>query len=84
MTITTDGDPVLRRNHVHHNREAGANVHDEGLGTFEDNDVTGNAEAGFDIRRAGNPTVRGNRINRNAHQAIYVHEGERASSRTTT
>ncbi len=46
---------MLRRNHVHHNREAGANVHDEGLGTFEDNDVTGNAEAGFDIRRTATP-----------------------------
>ncbi len=77
MEINTGGNPTLRRNQIHDNKQSGVFVYDDGLGTLEDNDITGNAYAGVSAKTAGNPTVRANRINRNGSQAVWIREGGR-------
>jgi len=49
VSIKTGGDPTLRRNQIHDNKGGGVHVHDNGLGTLEDNDITGNERGAWDI-----------------------------------
>ena len=65
MEIETGGNPTLRGNQIHDNKRSGVFVHDSGLGTLEDNDITGNACSGVAIKTGGNPTLRGNQIHDN-------------------
>jgi F-box protein 11 len=77
VEIGHDGNPILRRNQIHDNKGGGIYVHDSGLGTLEDNDITGNRLTGIEIMSGGNPTVRGNRINRNGYKAVWIYDGGR-------
>ena len=77
VEITTDGNPTLRRNQIHDNKQNGVFVNDSGLGTLEDNDITGNAYNGVEIESGGNPTLRANRINGNEYRGVRVHNGGR-------
>jgi parallel beta-helix repeat protein len=77
VTIKTGGNPTVRGNQIHDNKQGGIYVYDSGLGTVEDNDITGNDRSGVGIKTGGNPTVRGNQINRNDYQAVRIYEGGR-------
>jgi parallel beta-helix repeat protein len=66
----------MRGNKIHGDKACSVLVHDKGLGTLEDNDITGNIYAGVAITTGGNPTLRGNRINRN-QEGLYIHDGGR-------
>jgi F-box protein 11 len=74
VAIRNGADPRLRRNKIHDGKQgSGVYVHDDGLGTVEDNDVTGNALSGVEIKTGGNPTVRRNQIHDN-RGGVNVHE----------
>jgi parallel beta-helix repeat protein len=64
---------VLRRNVIRDSREDGVYIHDDGRGTFEENQITGNRQRGVAI--AGTPTLRRNRINGNRWSGIQAWGG---------
>ena len=51
---------------------AWANVHDDGKGTFVENDIYGNSLAGVEVLTAGNPTLRKNTIRDGNSSGIFV------------
>eukprot|EP00794_Sanderia_malayensis_P017730 gene17730-19502_t len=55
--VKGNANPVVRRNVIHHGRDAGLFMFDGGLGYFEENNVHSNRIAGFEIRSGANPTV---------------------------
>jgi len=55
-------DPRILRNRIHDGKRSGVNVHKNGKGTFEDNDIFGNAFAGVQVKQDSNPIFRRNRI----------------------
>ena len=74
MAIKAGGNPTLRRNQIHDNKQDGVSVHDSGLGTLEDNDITANASVGVEITTGGNPTLRRNQIHDNKQAGVFVHD----------
>jgi len=75
VSIRDGADPRLRRNVIHDGKQSGVFVHDGGLGTLEDNDITGNGRSGVQIKSRGNPAIRGNRIHDNKQSGVFVLEG---------
>ncbi len=74
VAIRNGADPRLRRNRIHDSRQSGVLVHDNGLGTVEDNDITGNGLSGVAIKTGGNPTVRRNQIHNNKQVGVAVYD----------
>jgi F-box protein 11 len=72
VVIRGGADPRLRRNRIH-GRSSGVLVHDHGLGTLEDNQISGNRLSGVEIRNGGNPSLRSNRISDNEESGVLVH-----------
>jgi parallel beta-helix repeat protein len=75
VSISGRGNPTLRNNRIHDNKQSGVSVHADGLGTLEGNDIIANGFCGVMILSGGYPTVRSNRINRNALYAVLVKGG---------
>ena len=50
VAISGGADPRLRHNRIHHSRQSGVIVYDNGLGTLEDNDIYANALSGVEVR----------------------------------
>ena len=73
VAIHDGANPRLRGNRISHGKQSGVYVHDNGLGTLEDNDITANARAGVEITTGGDPTLRGNRISHGKDAGVYVH-----------
>jgi parallel beta-helix repeat protein len=40
--VKQEADPIVRRNRIHENKQAGFDVFEKGRGTIEDNDIFGN------------------------------------------
>jgi hypothetical protein len=73
--ILDGADPRLRRNKIHHGKERGVIVHDDGLGTLEDNEIFGNGFHGVGIQTGGNLVLRRNRIHDNKQNGVLAQEG---------
>jgi parallel beta-helix repeat protein len=73
VSIRDGADPRLRRNKIHHGKERGVIVYDDGLGTLEDNEIFGNGFHGVTIGAGGNPVLRRNQIRGN-ETGVYVHD----------
>ncbi|PKB65871.1 MAG: hypothetical protein BZY81_08990 [SAR202 cluster bacterium Io17-Chloro-G4] len=74
VAISGGADPRLRRNKIHHSKQSGIIVYDNGLGNIDDNDVYANGLSGVEIRNGGNPTLHGNRIYENKEADVYVYD----------
>jgi parallel beta-helix repeat protein len=74
VAIHGDADPRLRGNTIHHAKDAGIVVYEQGLGTLEDNDITANTLSGVEIETGGDPTLRRNTIHDGKAAGVYVHE----------
>jgi F-box protein 11 len=74
VSIRDGADPRLRRNKIHHGKEHGVFVHNDGLGTLEDNEIFGNGFHGVAIGAGGNPVLRRNQIHDNKDGGVYVHD----------
>ena len=72
VSVETGGNPTVRRNRIHDGEQTGVFVHENGQGTFEDNDISSNAFAGVTVMTGGNPSLRRNRVNKNGHKAIWI------------
>ena len=73
--ILDGADPRLRRNKIHHGKERGVIVYDDGLGTLEDNEIFGNGLHGVAIGAGGNPVLRRNQIHDNKQNGVLAQEG---------
>jgi parallel beta-helix repeat protein len=49
VTVREGAEPVVRRNRIHDGKSVGIHVHDNGRGTFEDNDLRGNQGGSWNI-----------------------------------
>ena len=49
-------------------------VHDQGLGTLEDNEITANTLSGVEIKTGGNPTLCRNNIHDGKQVGVFVQE----------
>jgi parallel beta-helix repeat protein len=49
VAVHNAADPVVRRNRIHDGKSVGIHVHDNGRGTFEDNDLRGNQGGSWNI-----------------------------------
>ena len=75
VAIRNGADPRLRSNKIHSGETTGVSVHDDGLGTLEDNDITANGFCGVKIHTStSNPTMRRNQIHDNQHNGVYVYD----------
>jgi parallel beta-helix repeat protein len=72
VEVLGGADPRLRRNKIHDGKRTGVYVHDGGLGTLEDNEITGNGQEGVQIRTGGSPVLRRNQIHDNRLGGVYV------------
>jgi F-box protein 11 len=72
VEIKTGGNPMLRRNRIHDGKQSGVYVHENGVGTLEDNEIFGNAMAGVYIKTGSNPTLRRNRIHDGKQSGVNV------------
>jgi parallel beta-helix repeat protein len=80
VAIRNGADPRLRRNRIHHGKQGGVFVYEEGRGTLEDNDIFGNAHAGVNIKTGGDPLLRRNRIHDSKHgSGVHVFEQGRGT-----
>jgi parallel beta-helix repeat protein len=70
--IRDGADPRLRRNRIHHGRQAGVAIFDGGLGTLEDNEIVGNGGSGVAIESGGNPVLRRNQIHENKENGVFI------------
>ena len=53
MVIRSLGNPVLRRNKIHHGRKNGVYVYMNGLGTLEGNEIYDNKMDGISVKSGG-------------------------------
>ncbi len=74
VAISGGADPRLRRNRIHHSKQSGVIVYDNGLGNIDDNDIYSNGLSGVEIRNGGNPVLHGNRIYENKEAGVYVYD----------
>ena len=74
VAIHNGADPRLRRNQIHDGKESGVLIHDNGLGTLEDNDITANTKPGVEIMGGGNPTLRRNQIHDGKSGGVLIHD----------
>uniref|UniRef100_A0A3Q2P145 F-box protein 11a n=1 Tax=Fundulus heteroclitus TaxID=8078 RepID=A0A3Q2P145_FUNHE len=79
--VKNHGNPIIRRNHIHHGRDVGVFTFDHGLGFIEDNEIFDNScnihrnrIAGFEVKAYANPTVVRCEIHHGQTGGIYVHE----------
>ena len=79
VDIRDGADPRLSRNKIHDGKAGGVYVHNNGLGTLEDNDITGNTLPGVEIKSGADPTLRRNRIRDGKTIGVYVHENGRGT-----
>ena len=79
VDIRDGADPRLSRNNIHDGKAGGVYVHNNGLGTLEDNDITGNTLPGVEIKSGADPTLRRNRIRDGKTIGVYVHENGRGT-----
>jgi parallel beta-helix repeat protein len=70
-----EADPIVRRNRIHENKEAGFGVYEKGRGTIENNEIFANERAGLIVDSGAAPVVRNNRVNKNGYEAVWVGEG---------
>ena len=77
--MASGGDPAVRANRIHDNKNAGVYVYEQGRGTFEDNDITANTTSGVAVTSGGDPAVRANRIHDNKNGGVYVYEQGRGT-----
>ena len=62
----------MRANRIHDNKQSGVYVHEQGRGTFEDNDISANTKNGVEVNSSGDPTIRNNKIHHNHPCGIRV------------
>jgi len=74
VAISGGADPWLRRNRIHHSKQSGVIVYDNGMGNIEDNDIFSNGLSGVEVRNGGNPVLQGNRIYENKEAGVYVYD----------
>ena len=74
VAIWGGADPRLVGNRIHHGRQGGVIVYDQGLGILESNDIFENALSGVEIKTEGNPALRRNRIHENEESGVYIHD----------
>ena len=72
--IWDGADPRLRRNKIHHGKEHGVFVYDDGPGTLEDNEISSNGYSGVAIQGGGDPVLRRNQIHGNEESGAYVYD----------
>ena len=71
VAIHDGADPRLRRNRMYGGNQSGVFIYENGLGTFEDNDIFGNAYSEVLIATGGNPTLRRNRIDGSKQASVF-------------
>jgi F-box protein 11 len=74
VAIRNGASPRLRRNRIHHSRESGVFITNDGLGTLEDNDITANGLCAVEILAGGNPTLRRNQLHDNKQSGVHVRD----------
>ena len=79
VAVHGSADPVVRRNRIHHGKQAGVFVFEGGRGTFEDNDIAANSYAGVEVGDEGDPVFRRNRIHDGKTGGVYIHENGRGT-----
>jgi parallel beta-helix repeat protein len=62
VAVHGSADPRVRGNLIHDGEQGGVFVYDQGLGTFEDNEIVRSGTAGIEVKDEANPTIRRNRI----------------------
>uniref|UniRef100_A0A3Q2Z7S6 F-box domain-containing protein n=1 Tax=Hippocampus comes TaxID=109280 RepID=A0A3Q2Z7S6_HIPCM len=72
--VKNHGNPIIRRNHIHHGRDVGVFTFDHGMGYFENCNIHRNRIAGFEVKAYANPTVVRCEIHHGQTGGIYVHE----------
>ncbi|EPY80327.1 f-box only protein 11 isoform 3 [Camelus ferus] len=72
--VKNHGNPIIRRNHIHHGRDVGVFTFDHGMGYFESCNIHRNRIAGFEVKAYANPTVVRCEIHHGQTGGIYVHE----------
>ena len=79
VTISTGGNPTVRRCKIHDGKSVGVFVYENGGGQLEDCDILGNAYSGIEIREGGNPTVRRCTIKNNGYEAVWINDKGRGT-----
>ena len=64
--------PIIRRNRIHDNLQAGIFCCDHGGGTISDNDIFANMKAGILVKTGGDPTIVRNKIYSGKETGLYV------------
>lgn len=67
-------NPIIRRCRIHHGKEGGIFVYEQGAGIIEDCDICHNELSGVAIKQGGNPFLRRCRIHSGEASGIYVYE----------
>ena len=75
VPIGLGGNPTLRRNRIHDNKQCGVITVEKGQVILEDNDIIANAFPGIAIKTGGYAVIRHNRVNQNGREAVHVSGG---------
>lgn len=74
LAVRNNADPRVRRNRIHGGNQSGLFIYDNGVGTYEENEIFGNTLAGVAVRSAADPVVRRNRIFDGRGAGIQIYE----------
>ncbi|MGD0953913.1 MAG: right-handed parallel beta-helix repeat-containing protein [Methanotrichaceae archaeon] len=79
VAIHDNARPLLKHNRIHHSKQSGILVFDNGKGILEDNEIFENNFAGIEIRNFGNPILRHNIIRNGKQNGILVYDNGRGT-----
>ena len=74
LSVQSGADPTVLKNLIRDGAQAGILVHDEGLGTFEDNEIRNCEYANVEVADKSNPTFRRNKIHHGHRGGIYIRD----------
>ena len=74
VAIHDGADPRLRNNRIHHGKEVGILIYNNGKGTLEDNDIFANEKSAVHIASGSNPTLRRNLIHHGKYGGVSVYD----------
>ena len=75
VVVRNGATPLVARNRIHHDNDAGVLVLDSGAGSIIENDIFANRNAGLISRTGAHPFVYRNKINENRDGCLVLEAG---------
>ncbi|XP_065895568.1 integrator complex subunit 6 homolog isoform X1 [Dysidea avara] len=72
--IKNYASPIFHSNSIHHGKDVGFFIFQDGQGILEDNDIHTNRIAGIEIKQDANPIVMKCRIHHGCTGGVYIHD----------